>query len=150
MRYAADLQTNPPAQDRIILIQNFEKSARQTDSTIKILELIMRGMMSGFKELSPNDKSLDEEAINKQINEMKPMLQQMLWQQMLLMSHFMYQEFNNSEIETYIKFLESKAGKKYIDVAIEGYGDVFSSFFTTAAPKIKQAAEILKESEKKT
>ena len=143
------MQTNPPAQDRILLIQNFEKSARQTESTIRVLELIMRGMMSGFKEFSPTEKSLTEEAISKQINDMKPMLQQMLWQQMLLMSHFMYQEFSNSEIEAYINFLESETGKKYIDVAIEGYGDVFRSFFTSAAPKIKKAAEILKESKKK-
>jgi hypothetical protein len=148
VRYIADMKKNPPAQDRIALIQRFEKSARQTEAAMTILESIMRGMLSGVSDFSSAEKKHAEEDINKQIGEMKEATQQKLRQQMVLISHYTYRKFSNAEIEKYIGFLDSGIGKKYVDMTIAGYSDVLAHYIHVVLPKIKRAAEALKAKEK--
>lgn len=136
MRYLADITERPPAQERIVLIQRFERAARVTDSMMGLVELIMWGFLSSLNEAVPEDLRVTEDAIKKQLETTRPMMKQLLWQQALLSSHYSYRNFSNAEIEQYITFLQSPAGQELTDLSIGGIADVFKDVFAGAARKL--------------
>lgn len=140
LAYIDKIQNDPPPQERVLLIKRFEKSARQTEAAVKIVELITRGILSDLNEFYAAEGTNSAEDINKQIHEMNISLPKSIRPNMILVSQYTYREFTNAEIEKYIDFLESDTGRKYIDIAITGYSDVLSDFLKSAIPKIKQAA----------
>ncbi len=138
MRYAANLQSDPPSQTRVELIQRFERAAQQTEMFLQFFELITYGILSGFMELAPDKEKPTDEQIRKQVDEMTPMMKQLMWQQMLITSHYAYRDFSNNEIEEYIGFLETETGKKYVRLSFNGITEVFNDFLKIASTRFKE------------
>ena len=140
LRYAATLSSNPPLENRIIIIQEFESKSRLTDITMDMLKSMMTGMAKAINAASPNDEKVEEAALLEQIEEtytnMEPILRESIWQQMLIASHYSYRDFSDNEIRDYIKFLDSDTGKKYVSVGKSAV-DVFTKIFTDAISSMK-------------
>jgi hypothetical protein len=148
-RYLADLQTNPPSQERIQLIQEFEESAELTTIVVALFEAVARDSLMGIREISDN-KAMSEEEIDQQINAIKAMITQVMWQQMILLSHYAYRNFTEAEIRQYIQYLDSDIGKVYKQMSITCYGYVLNDFFESVKPKIRERAKNLIGDKKST
>ncbi|MCF6252628.1 MAG: hypothetical protein L3J75_15385 [Methylococcaceae bacterium] len=146
LRYLADLQTSPPSQDRIALFQTFEKAAGLTDSAVSIFESLMRTIISGIRAITPESEGVSEEKINSQIGIMIPILRQGMWQKMIAMSHFTYQEFTNEEVNEYIAFLNSNAGKQFSNIAVNVVKVIYDDMIKRSLPKLIETAEKQKKS----
>lgn len=147
MKYMADIQVSPPPQSRIALIQYLEKSSNQTESMLKVFELIMRGMFSSLNEALPDNKKIPAESFESQVNDMRMQAKQMVWQQVILMNHFAYREFTDVQIKRYVHFLESDAGRKYINLSVVAIADVFKGLFNSVVPRIRGAASQIDKKE---
>lgn len=140
MKYMAEIQANPPPQSRISLIQHLEKSSNQTESMLKVVELIMRGMFSGLNEALPDDKKTPAESFEKDVSDMRMQARQMIWEQVILMNHFTYREFTDAQIKRYANFFESDAGRKYVNLTVVAFADVFTGLFNSVVPRIREVA----------
>lgn len=141
LRYAANLQTDPPSQERIDLMLRFESAARMTETTVAFIEIISKGFMSSLNGVIEKEKKITEEDMEKQFENMRPVVKQLMWQQNLLSAHYMYRDISKNDIEQYIKFYQSPVGKKYSDLVIGGLGSVFIGVFDKMAPKLKALGE---------
>ncbi|WAJ70354.1 hypothetical protein [Catenovulum adriaticum] len=140
--FAASFQTNPPAQDRITAIQNFVQKSKLVESTLNMVEQIMRSTLTSIEQFNehPNTDKVDQT-----VNKVKGMMEQMLWQQMILMSHYTYQDLSVAEINQYTDFLTSDTGKKYLNTSISGVTAAISQLMNKSMPQIKQAAQAHKQ-----
>lgn len=140
MKYMAEMQANPPPQSRIALFQHLEKSSNQTESMLKVVELIMRGIFSSLNEALPDNKKTPAELFEKEISDMRTQARQLVWQQVILMNHFTYRELTDAQIKRYADFLESDAGRKYVKLSVVALADVFKGLFNSAVPRIRGLA----------
>ena len=146
MRYAADLNSNPPSQQRIALIQEFEQKAMLTENVMDMMKTMMIGMANGINSVAPESERLSAEEAEAKMTEvignMIPLMEKMMWQQMLLIAHYSYRDYSEGEIREYISFLQGDVGQKYIGLS-KGAGEVFGRIMSGAL------ADIVKDSEHK-
>lgn len=138
MRYAADLNTNPPSQEKILLIQDYEQKAQLTKNMLEMMKTMMKGMAQGINAIAPESEKLSdqeaEEKMEEVIGNMLPMMERMMWQQMLITAHYMYRDFSEEEIREYMVFLQSNEGQKYILLghgAAEVFGRIMNEAFVS-------------------
>lgn len=128
MRYAADLNSNPPSQERVLLIQEYEQKAQLTKNVLEVIKAMMIGAAKGINMAVPEPEKLSDQEVEAKMAEvvgnMMPMMERMMWQQMLITAHYMYRDFSEKEIREYIAFLQSSEGQRYISLG-QGAGEVF-------------------------
>lgn len=145
LRYIADLQTNPPAQDRIAVIQELEKTTKLSELTTDIVLEMMRGMFEAFNLAMPEEKRQDIGNIEEEIGKIRPLIQESMRQQMILSSFYSYRNISNEELGKYIDFYKSNVGKKEIEVTGNAFAFVLKQWFVNVGEKIITLAK--KESE---
>jgi len=135
MRYSATFSSNPPPQERVLLIQEFEKKLRLTKLTMDMIKTMMYGISKSFYTASPEAERVSEQEFNAEVESMflamEPMLREQMWQQVILTSHYSYRDFSDAELNSYINYLDSEPGKKYVQVG-EGLLKVITDVFTKA------------------
>ncbi|KMT65934.1 hypothetical protein [Catenovulum maritimum] len=141
--FAMGFQSNPPAADRIQAVQNFVQTSKLTEAAMGMVEQILRATLSGLDAFNEQPNSQN---VEKAISQMKGMMQQMVWQQMILMSHYTYQDFSVTEINQYSQYLATPEGEKYLKTGIQAVTNSIAEMMATAVPLIKEAAENAKNS----
>lgn len=146
LRYLAGLQENPPAQDRITLIQEVEASTQLSELTTNITIEVMKGMFKTINLSLPKEKQVELADIEKDISDTKPLLKEEFRKQMILSSFYSYRNLSNDELKEYIAFYKTEAGQKEIEITGSALSHVLNLWFATAADKIFAYAKA--ESEK--
>lgn len=136
LRYIADLQTRPPSQDRIAIIQEIEKTTKLSELSTNITVEIMRGMFESFNLTLPEDKQKTMGDIEEEIQKYKPVIQNSLRQQMILSSFYSYRNISNEELIKYIEFYKSHTGKTEINVVGNAIANVLKQWFVDVTEKI--------------
>ncbi len=136
LRYIADLQTNPPSQDRIAIIQEIEKTTKLSELSTNITIEMLRGMFKSFNLTLPEDKRKSMGKIEEEINKFKPVIQNSLRQQMILSSFYSYRNISNVELIKYIEFYKSNTGKTEINVVGNAIANVLKQWFVDVTEKI--------------
>ena len=110
MHYMAVLQTNPPKQEMVTAIQNLVVSTRMTESTVELVLNIMKSMAQASGQAGLENF----EAMEQQ---MKPMLQAQMKQQMIMTSYYIYRNVSPEQLDEYTAFYQSELGSHELDLS---------------------------------
>jgi hypothetical protein len=133
LRYLADMELNPPTQDRINAIQGVEQATQISELMTNIMLDIMKGMMESVTLALPEDKRESIDDGYEEFIKMKPTLKEAFRQQMILSSFYTYRNISNEELNVYTKFYESELGQKEITITGAALGDVLKQWFDDVA-----------------
>ncbi|MCP4265772.1 MAG: hypothetical protein GY777_09380 [Candidatus Brocadiaceae bacterium] len=136
LRYIADLQTNPPSQDRITIIQEVERTTKLSELSTYIAMETIRGMLGSFNLTLPEGKRKSMGEIEEEIQAIKPSIQNSLQQQMILTSFYSYRNISNEELIEYIEFYKSNTGKAEILVVGKAIANVIKEWFVDVTEKL--------------
>jgi len=141
LRYLADLQSNPPSQERIATIQEVEKVTNLTDFSTRIIVEMMRGFIVAFNLVMPEEKKQTMNEIEDQINKTRPILQESMRRQMILTCFYSYRNISNEELAEYIKFYRTNTGQEEIKIIGNALSYVLKQWFVDSGKKIALMAE---------
>ena len=140
-----------PSNDRIQLMLKFEKEAKITDKLLRFLKLMMVGMVEVGSEVFPNKEEKTPEQIQEELEQvwkgMEPVMRKLYWKIMVLNSHYIYKDFSNAEIESYIIFLKSETGEKFNTLGMDGTFKIFDSFMKSFFKEVFQLLQAHKNEE---
>jgi len=146
LRYLASMQDNPPAFDRITLIQNVESTTQLSELTTNIIIKIMKGMLKSINLSLPKEKQVEDVNIEKYISNERPLIKEESRKQMILSLYYTFRNFTNDEIKQYIAFYKTKAGQEEIEITGGAFFHVLNEWVAVATDKI--VAYVKSESEK--
>jgi len=136
LRYLAELQENPPAQERISLIQDLVATTRTVELATEITLRITRGMLESVNMMLPADKQVPKEKVEAQPQQMRAMMHGALRQQMTLTAYYTYRNISNAELQKYIAFYKTKTGQKEIDTTGGALIHVMGNWFTEVGQRL--------------
>ncbi len=123
------LQTNPPAEQRRQLIEDYAAASRQTELLLALMKVITKGMIHTFNGLLPTDQRLSDQELNTTIDELMAQMgseiEQLMSEQMLMFSHYIYRDISDEDLQQYTVFLRSRDGQHYLQLTY-AIADVFS------------------------
>ena len=111
--YAASLRTNPPLGRRLELVQRLEWVSGSTDVSLDILAAITRSTAKATSAVSPPDRRLRPGQIERQVEEVKARASDAIAREGLVTMLFTYRSLEDEEIEQYVRFEASDAGRWY-------------------------------------
>jgi hypothetical protein len=136
LRYLAKLQENPPAQERISLVQDLVATTRTAELAAEITLRITRGLLESVNMMLPADKQVPKEKIEAHLQQMQAMIQGALRQQMTLTAYYTYRNISNMELQKYIAFYKTKTGQKEIDTTGGALVHVMGNWFTEVGQQL--------------
>ncbi len=141
-QWLADTSRPEPSARRVELVSDFERITQLTDSTLAIMEIIMRGQSAGINAGLDEDRQASESEISAAMDEkmkaLRPVMGELIWRQLLPILHFSFREFTDRELEQYNGFLATESGSKLINIQKEGIEYVFASVMARAIDKVKK------------
>jgi hypothetical protein len=140
MRYLAELQENPPAQERISLVQDLVATTRMADLATGIAMRLIRGMLESVNMILPDEKQLPEENIEAHLQQIRAMMRGALRQQMTLAAYYTYRNISNAELQEYITFYKGKTGQQEIDITGGALVHVLGNWFTEVGQRLLPSA----------
>ena len=141
LRYLADMESNPPSEKRIALMQEVEQKTHLSELTTDIVLQILKGLMESAKLALPEDKRESIEGSYQDIEDMKATIQEGFRNQMVLTSFYTYRNISDEELGEYIKFYDSELGRKEIKITGDAIGHVFNCWFENFGEKLVTLAE---------
>jgi hypothetical protein len=141
LHFMADLQTNPPPQHRITLIQGLEKTMHLSDLTTIIVIEMIQGMAQAVNLSLPKEERQPEEMILQQVTAMTPMLKESFRQQMIMTSFFTYRNISDEELQKYIEFYKTPLGQKEIEITGKALSTVLKQWFFNVGQKLLKPAQ---------
>ncbi len=136
MRYLADLQENPPAQERISLVQDLVATTHIADLAAAIAMRLIRGMLESVNMILPDEKQLPKEKIEAHLQQIRAMMRGALRQQMTLTAYYTYRNISNAELQEYITFYKGKTGQQEIDITGGALIHVMGNWFTEVGQRL--------------
>lgn len=115
LRYLADLQDNPPSQQRIELIQGVEQATHMAELTADILIEVMQGMLEATNAALPADRQGVPEEAYREIDGLRTTIESGLREEMVLESYYTYRNITDAELAAYIGFYETELGQTEIE-----------------------------------
>ncbi len=117
--FAAQLQYTPPKQERLALVQRLDEVVSATDLSIEMNLASFRGLAKAIDPTLPPEKRLQPGELEKLCNKMKAQLQLPLKNNTLVAFLYTYRSVSDEELNTYIDFWESDAGKWFNQISSE-------------------------------
>ena len=115
--YAATLQMQPPAVDRISLMQDLDRLTGSSELAIQVAIQTAGAVARGMGAASA--RPVDAAEIDKAIEAQRPTLKAALEQSTLVSMLYTYQSLSAQEMGSYLSFLASPAGRWYHEVMTE-------------------------------
>jgi hypothetical protein len=142
--FAQQLRSHPPDETRLALARALDQATGATDFAVEVSLASARAAMSAVGAALPQEKRLDPDRIEAAIEAQRPRLHEQLAMASLASTLFTYQSLGNSELETYLAFARSDAGRWYHGVVkqalLEMLTDVSSRMGRTVATALRAAS----------
>jgi len=136
LQYISRLQTFPPPQKRIAVMQELEQTTQLSELSSRLTIDIMRGMIGAFNQGLPEDQRQEDQEIAEELFKIKPQLQEGLRQQMVLSSFYIYRNISDDELDEYIQFYKSDIGKHEIAVVGQTLSFVLQNWFYEVSDRL--------------
>ncbi len=114
---APELNKAHKGTDREKLFDRFDRASRATESAVDTTIAVQLGLSSAMAALSSD--SVHHEQMRQQLEAQRPALQGMVGQQVYDSYLFTYQDISAQEMDLYLNFLESDAGREFTKVVTE-------------------------------
>jgi len=141
LRYLADLQDNPPSQQRIELIQGVEQATHMAELTADILIEVMMGMLEATNAALPADRQGVPEEAYREIDGLRTTIESGLREQMVLESYYTYRNITDAELAAYIGFYETDLGQTEIEKTGEALTYTLKNWFDTFVERVIARAQ---------
>ena len=110
---AGRLKSVPPPPHRLELIQRLDSATQATDVSLSITETAMMAVATALDAIQPKELQVGTDTLKKQLEQQRPQLRQNILYMTTAAGLYAYQTLSDVELDRYIEFLESAAGKKY-------------------------------------
>ncbi|OHX67002.1 DUF2059 domain-containing protein [Flammeovirga pacifica] len=115
MQFFQNLQANPPAEERILLIATLNQELGTMEIMAELLSNMMYAMMKGANSVAPEGEQMTDDQLRAQIAQaLPPMAIQQIQQQIIAVSIYTYKDMSNDEIKDYTQIWATKEGKSFI------------------------------------
>jgi hypothetical protein len=109
--YAAELEWNPPPDQRLDLIARLDKAARVTEGAIEVNLATLRGIVAGLNPVLPPEKRLSEEQLREVLAGLRVQLEAPTKSQIQASLLYTYRRATQQELAEYAGFMESDLGQ---------------------------------------
>src|SRR5437867_4553775 len=109
--YAKQLENRPPPQPRLLLVRRLDGATNSTETAVSVAETLTMSVAMALDAIQPKELQSDPEQLKKQMELQRPQMRQQLQQQTTASLLYTYQTLSDAELDKYIGFLESHAGK---------------------------------------
>jgi hypothetical protein len=112
--FVKNLLNAPPSEERMFLIEEIERSSGMTDAGITLyLEYV--------KLMYPFNKNIQGKRLGKMLRMWKESITEPLRETVLRGLLFSYKDLKDKELDKYVEFLSSKAGRWFSQASLEGF-----------------------------
>lgn len=111
MQYAANFQSNPPTNERGMLIVRLDEVVGVTEITVTLQTETLRSMIVGIMGTLPPEKRTAQSEIDQMVANMGAQLAPILKPQVVISLFFTYREASDEELAEYIAYMESEDGR---------------------------------------
>lgn len=143
--YAAKLEKYPPDSNRLKLLQRWDSAIRGTEFLVELAISTQLATEVGILAALHTDQPLDVSKIRKEIEKSRPQIEEMMKAYMNVAMLYTYDSLADSELEEYILFANSKAGKKYHRVVFSGFQKAMVDASLKMGNSIKEVIEATQE-----
>lgn len=120
LTFMTKMKENPPAPERLALIRKLVQESGQLEMMSKMFQAMAVRMASAMT----GDQPEVEAFARVKVKELVGPMEKQFAQQLTVADLYVYRDVSDSDLSSYIAFLESKAGKGYTKVILEGYGEI--------------------------
>ncbi len=125
-QFMKDIQANKPSPERLELAEQFNRAAKMTESTAKMVMNSQLAILTAFSLTVPVEmQGLFRQAIET-IRNSKPQMEKMMRPQITMTILYTYQGLTNKELKKYMDFYNSKEGLKYNKTASDALSDALT------------------------
>jgi uncharacterized protein (DUF4415 family) len=110
---AGRLKSAPLPPHRLELIQRLDSVTQATDLSLSITETAMMAVATALDAIQPKELQVGTDTLKKQLEQQRPQLRQDILSMTTAAGLYVYQTLSDVELDRYIEFLESAAGKQY-------------------------------------
>ena len=145
VKYLSELQSNPPSQHRINLIQKLEEVTKQSEIVTHIVVDILMGMIDNQALLSSQDEIQKIEFIKSEIQSNKNRLTTAFKQQLILTNYYTYRNIDDYDLQKYIDHYKSEIGKKELSLITKGLSYTLQYWSKEVGRQVIELAKLQKE-----
>jgi len=138
-KFAAQLKDNPPAKQRLSLVQRLDDAVAASALSVKLTLATAEGLIKAIDRTLPPEKRLKAGQLEQVLKDMSAQLEGPLKNQTLTSFLYAYRTVSDDELKQYIQFAESDAGKWFIKVLSDGYLVAMSSAAEKAGNQMAKA-----------
>lgn len=128
-KFADQIQTSPPSDERVSLVQGILEQTRVADLTVEMITGITKGVLLGLNARKPEGKQLPETVYDREINAIKSKLRIDVKASSLVAQLFVLRELSEPELREYLDFLKSEPGAEFF----QSFGFAVNNAFTAAS-----------------
>lgn len=147
MEFEKNIKNNPIPETRLKLIRKFNQATKGTEAAVSIAESMQIALLTAVNLSMPEEMRMPYQMMKKEIEEQKPKIRAILEPEVITGFIYTYRTLTDSELDEYIDFLSSGAGRKYSNASIEGLKKALENGSMKWGRAI---AEILNNAEKHT
>jgi len=139
----ADLERNHPSPRRLDLIERLDEGGGASETTVDVTVAIVRSLTVAFQPGLPAVAGLSRAQLDKQIAQARNRTLEDMRRLCRVSMLLAYRELSDDELEQYVKFVESDAGRWYLGVlnsallaAVGAAADATAAELATAVPQL--------------
>jgi hypothetical protein len=110
-QYGALLDSQPPPQSRLALIERLDKTTGATESALEIQGALVRALLEGGNSLLPEEKRPPSEQVDSLIASMRAQWREPLRQQLQVAMLYTYRDVSDEELAEYLAYWETEDGR---------------------------------------
>lgn len=109
--FAEELNDRPPAQERVDRIGRMTRATESLEAGIEAITLLTLPMIYALNAISAPESRASADAISGVVDQMRERLRDPLAEQVVLRALYTYRSIDEDDLERYVTFLESDAGR---------------------------------------
>lgn len=117
--YAAMLQSDPPPQVRLRLVQHLDKAVKVTDLLLDMATITVNETINGVVAAMPQHLNMDPTAMSQLLKTHREEMRKEFQKAVINSFLYSYQPLTDRELEEYVAFAESENGMRYHQVLLE-------------------------------
>ena len=122
-KFLQTLQAAPPTQKRMRTIVRLDQATKATQTTTDVSIASALAVVTAFSAISPVQRDTKRPTLSEMrssLDAARPQMEAALRQQIQVFFLYTYKSLSDPEMERYLAFVESKAGKKYHSATTAG------------------------------
>ena len=117
--YAAMIQTEPPPQARLRLVERLDEAIKATDLLLDMATITVNETMNGVFATMPQHLDMDPVTMSRLLRTHREEMRKQFQKSVRTTFLYAYQPLSDSELEQYIAFAESEHGMSYHKVLVD-------------------------------